>query len=131
MKAESLVVRNVRVAGGEHPTDIVVVDGRIAELAPSGRDAVPDQGLSVGVPVEDGGGALALPGLIDAHAHLDKTLRGAPWVPHSAGPALADRIANGQARREELDLPSPVSVPNLLRVMVRQGTTAVRAHTDV
>jgi cytosine deaminase len=127
MKAESLVVRNVRVSGGEHPTDIVVADGRIAALGPSGQVPLPGPG----VPVEDGAGALAIPGLIDAHAHLDKTLWGTPWVPHSAGPALADRIANGQTRREELGLPSPATVRALLHEMVRQGTTAVRTHTDV
>ena len=54
----------VRPAGGEL-TSVLVRDGRIQALG----GAAPE-----GVPVVDGGGALLLPGLIDAHAHLDKTM---------------------------------------------------------
>ncbi|KAG0923687.1 hypothetical protein G6F65_016556 [Rhizopus arrhizus] len=58
----------VRPAGGEL-TSVLVRDGRIQALG----GAAP-----AGVPVVDGGGALLLPGLIDAHAHLDKTMYGMP-----------------------------------------------------
>ena len=41
---------------------------------------------------------LVIPGLVEAHCHVDKTLFGRPWVPHSAGPALGDRIDNERRR---------------------------------
>lgn len=44
----------------------------------------------------DGGGRLLLPGLVDGHAHIDKTLWGQPWHPHQAGPAAIDRDPAGQ-----------------------------------
>ena len=44
--------------------DLTFADGRIATIAPSGQ---PNHGLW------DLGGALALPGLVEPHAHLDKT----------------------------------------------------------
>ncbi|WP_265521766.1 N-acyl-D-amino-acid deacylase family protein, partial [Oerskovia flava] len=47
------------------PLDLVVADGRIAEIAPSGGStAIPD-----GADVLDADGRLALPGFVDAHVH--------------------------------------------------------------
>ncbi len=67
------------------------------------RGGVIDQlgsGLDPGsADVFDVAGKLVLPGLVDAHCHLDKTLYGAPWEPHSAGDSLAERIANDRGRR--------------------------------
>ena len=74
---------------------------------------------------------LVLPGLVEAHCHLDKTLYGGSWVPHSAGDALADRIANERRRRGELGLPDVDRVTALLERMVAAGTSYVRSHTDV
>lgn len=133
MPVETLLLRNIRIAGAEHPTDLLIEDGRIASATPAGAL---DHGPGAlepapGAVVEDGRGALVLPGLIDAHCHLDKTLWGRPWVPHSAGPALQDRIANGEARRAEFGLPSSEGMRALLAQMALHGTTAVRTHTDV
>jgi cytosine/creatinine deaminase len=44
------------------------------------------------VPILDIAGDLVLPGLVDGHMHLDKTLIGLPWMPHAAGPARMSRI---------------------------------------
>src|SRR5215218_2292539 len=76
-------------------------------------------------------GRMLLPGLVDAHCHLDKTLYGGPWVPHSAGDSLEDRIANDRNRRAELGIPSVDRIAALLERMVASGTTHVRSHTDV
>jgi cytosine deaminase len=122
--AASLLLQQVRLPGSTAPTDLLVRDGRIAELG--SRIAAPD-----GVPVEDGGERLLLPGLIDAHCHVDKTLWGSAWVPHSAGPRLVDRIANEQDRRAEFGLPNAANTEALLRHMAAVGTTRVRTHTDV
>ncbi|MFJ4208826.1 amidohydrolase [Paenarthrobacter sp. NPDC089675] len=126
MKSHTLLVSQVRVPDGLVEMDLLIRDGRIADLGPAGTLAVP-----AGTAVEDGAGALALPGMVDAHCHVDKTLWGSSWVPHSAGPALADRIANGERGRTELGLPSREGVHALLRQMAATGTTLARTHTDV
>ena len=117
-----LLLRRCRPWGRE-PADILVRDGVIAAMAPD-----LDAG---GAEVIDVGDQLVLPGLIDAHCHLDKTLFGGPWVPHSAGDPLAERIATERRRRGELGLPNADHVAALLTRMVAAGTTHVRSHTDV
>ncbi|MER6507993.1 dihydroorotase [Nonomuraea sp. NPDC048881] len=57
-----MIIKNVRILGGE-PVDLRIADGRIAEIG-AGLDAGP------GGETVDGGGAIALPGLVDLHTHL-------------------------------------------------------------
>ena len=91
---ERLLLRNVRPMGGP-AVDLLVDGGRIAE---TGDGLAASQGATVA----DGRGQLALPGLVDAHAHLDKTLWGLPWRPHTARDGLAALIENEHRGREEL-----------------------------
>lgn len=120
-----LLLREVRLASQPTQTvDVLVRDGAIAAVA---------RGLSApdGVPVEDARGLLVVPGLIDAHCHVDKTLWGGPWVPHTAGARLVDRIAHERTQRAALGLPSADNATALLRHMATLGTARVRTHTDV
>lgn len=119
------LIERVRLAHEAPPVDLLVQDGRIAQIRPAG---VIDAAAAVR---EDGAGALALPGMVDAHCHVDKTLWNRSWVPHSAGPVLEDRIANGERGRAELGLPSRDGVHALLGQMAATGTTLARTHTDV
>jgi cytosine/creatinine deaminase len=105
------------------PADVLARDGVIARIEP-GIDAP-------GAEVFDIAGRLVLPGLVDAHCHLDKTLYGQAWEPHTAGDALADRIGNERRRRGELGLPNVANAAALLERMVTAGTSYVRTHTDV
>jgi len=118
-----LMLRGGRPWGHDGARDILVRDGAIAELAPGCHPG--------GAEVIDVAGRLVLPGLVDAHTHLDKTLFGGPWVPHSAGDDLADRIANDRRRRGELGIPDPDRIVALLERMVVSGTAYVRSHTDI
>lgn len=120
-----LFLRQVRLA--DQPTQTVDVLVRGGVIAAVGAHLPAPDGMAV----EDGAGRLVVPGLIDAHCHVDKTLWGAEWVPHSAGPALVDRIANERERRDEFALPSADNAAALLRHMATLGTTRVRTHTDV
>ncbi len=119
----ALLLRGGRPWGYDGVADVLVRDGEITRIEPD--VTVSD------LEVIDIDGRLVLPGLVDAHCHLDKTLYGGPWVPHSAGDALADRIANDHTRRAELGLPNVEHVAALLERMVVSGTSYVRTHTDV
>lgn len=119
----SLLLRNVRLPGAG-TVDIAIEDGRIASIGPA--LAVPP-----GTPTLDGAGDLALPGLVDGHAHLDKTLWGTPWHPHQAGPSIAERIANERRVLAALDLSPQQQSARLLAHLVARGTTHVRTHVDI
>lgn len=119
---ELLVLRGARPWGFGSVADVLVEDGRIAEIG-----TIPDHGADA----VDVTGCLLLPGLVEAHCHLDKTLSGLPWVPHSAGDRLTERIRNDRAVRGEFGLPRPEAVRSLLVRMVASGTSYVRTHTDV
>jgi cytosine deaminase len=118
-----VLLRGGRPWGRDAPADLLIRDGRIARVGP-GLDAP-------GARVIDLDGRLLLPGLVEAHCHLDKTLYGGPWVPHSAEDTLAGRIGNDLARRAELGVPSVERIRALLATMASFGTTHVRSHTDI
>ncbi len=116
-----LIIRNLRPLGGA-ATDIEIRAGRIAAI---GRIA------QTNAPVEDAGGAIAIPALVEAHTHMDKTLWGLPWRPHQAGPRLIDKIENERAyRRDNAFDPAPASRTQALRQLAL-GATAIRSHVDV
>jgi len=123
---ERLLLRKVRPMGGP-ALDLLVDGGRIAEMGDGLR-------APAGAAVVDGRGQLALPGLVDAHAHLDKTLWGLPWRPHTAGDGLAALIENEHRGRAELAA-AGVTVAeragNLLGAYVAAGTSHLRSHVDV
>ena len=118
-----LLLHGGRAWGHPGEVDILIRDGIIERVAP-GIDAGGAERVDIT-------GRLVLPGLVDAHAHIDKTLYGGPWTPHSATDTLADRIGNERRRRFELGLPRPKSMTALLEQMVISGTTHVRTHTDI
>ena len=121
MSDGATLLANVRLADGS-AADIRMAGGVIEEIGP-GLDAA-------GAGCLDGGGLLALPGMIDGHVHLDKTLTGLPWMPHPAGPDRASRIATERGLRAGLPPPAE-RASNLVRQAVALGTTAFRSHADI
>src|SRR4051812_49556103 len=97
-----LVVTGGRVVGHREPCDVGVTGGVVEAVLPTGTAEAPEY--------VDATGCLVLPGLVEAHCHLDKTLFGRPWVPHLAEDTLAARIAHDRGRRGELGLPDPVAM---------------------
>ncbi|GAW36888.1 N-isopropylammelide isopropyl amidohydrolase [Roseovarius sp. A-2] len=118
-----LLVKNVRIQDGD-PADILIRDGTIAEIAPD-LDAP-------GVPVEDGMGLIALPGLVDAHTHLDKSLLGWPWYKNDVGGAsLMAMIENERDMKQRLGLdPHVQSMRHALKT-ASYGATLIRSHVDI
>ncbi|PBC75463.1 hypothetical protein BX265_0120 [Streptomyces sp. TLI_235] len=76
------VFRGVRPFGAGAPVELIAVDGLLADRVPA----------DVPVEVVDGGGRIALPTLVDAHIHPDKTAWGEPWYSHRPTDALPEYV---------------------------------------
>jgi cytosine deaminase len=121
---QALVIRSVRTPNGEL-SDIRVAGGRIAGIFPAGSPLPPEG------EVIDGAGRLALPALVEAHCHFDKTLWGQPWRPNSAGPTLRDYIDNERRILRTLDVPIAKRAGKLIEHCIAKGSLHFRCHIDV
>ena len=119
----SLLLADVRPWGGD-PVDLVIADGLITDITTAGTAT--DQEVRV-----DGRGLLALPGFVNAHAHVDKSWWGQPWVSYGGQPTTQGRIAHERAERDKYEIPSIAGATAVLREFLRHGTTATRTHIDV
>ncbi|NYE74018.1 amidohydrolase [Microlunatus parietis] len=119
-------VSNVRPWGRE-AVDLVIEDNLIAEVRPAGGPATTDESGEV----IDGGGLVALPGFVNAHAHVDKSWWGMPWVSSGGEGGTQGRIAHERAERDKLGIPSADAATAVLGEFLRHGTTATRTHVDV
>jgi len=111
---------NCRLANGR-VVDIGIADGKIAIV---GEGAAPASSNSA--PALDIGGDLVLPGLVDGHMHLDKTLTGLPWMGHAAGPTRMSRIETDKTILPYLPLSTEERAGNLIRECVARGTCHLR-----
>lgn len=117
-----LLIRNIRPMGGDQ-VDLLIRAGRIAHIAPGIK--------APGLPIEDGNGAIAVPGLVDAHTHLDKTFIGMGWYENAVGVDLRAMIDNERLERRRLNHdPHRQSMRHAL-ALVGNGTTHIRSHVDV
>jgi cytosine deaminase len=117
-----LLLRNVRPMAGVN-CDVLIKDGKIAGF---GRFE-PEPGMAV----EDGGGAIAVPGLIDAHTHLDKTTWGMPWHVNNRAAILRERIDFERENRLELGMdPHRQSMRHAIG-LAANGGTHIRSHVDI
>ncbi|MDH6592772.1 cytosine deaminase [Variovorax sp. TBS-050B] len=124
--SHSLLLRRVRPFGRApgSPVDLLVRDGRIAQIGP-------DLAAPADTPVEEGGGALLLPGLVESHTHLDKTLWGMDWYRNEVGPQLTDRIENERAFRHASGHDARAQSLALAKAFLALGTTRLRTHVDI
>ncbi|WP_030461882.1 amidohydrolase [Kitasatospora sp. NRRL B-11411] len=113
--------RQVRPFGGP-VTDLVAVDGVLAAELPPG--AHPSSVL-------EGGGRIALPTLVDAHIHPDKTSWGEPWYSRRPAHSLPEYVVGDVELYEHQRAPIGERAHRLLAHAVTRGTRAVRAHVDV
>ena len=106
-------------------SDVSIRDGRIQRMA-NGLDEPEAKIL-------DCTGLLLVPGLVNAHAHLDKTMWGAEDYENGIAnaPQLSDLVENERAMRRAGVIEVRRSAPLLLGRMIALGTTALRTHIDV
>jgi len=119
------LLTHCRLADGRL-VDVGIAGGRIATI---GEDNAPS--LSNRVPILDIGGDLVLPGLVDGHMHLDKTLMGLPWLPHMAGPTRMSRIETDKRVLPHLPVSTEERAGNLIEACVARGTAHLRTHVDI
>lgn len=117
------LLTNVRPMGGES-LDILTQGGKIIAIGEALDE--PDDALVI-----DGNGRLLFPGLIDAHAHMDKTLLGLGWYRNEVGPRLIDKIENERAVRREKNLDSHIQSSRQARLAIAAGTTHIRTFVDI
>jgi cytosine deaminase len=110
---------------GGRRVDVRLADGTIAAISDAGGTPA-----SVGERI-DLAGALLLPGLIDGHIHLDKTLVGLHFQPHRPGASVTDRIRIEKELRRSLTVPVEVRATRLVEQVVSYGTVALRTHVDI
>lgn len=117
-----LLLRNVRPMAGA-PCDMLIKNGKIAGFGKF--EAEP------GMPVEDGGNAIVVPGLIDAHTHLDKTTWGMPWHVNNRAAILRERIDFEREHRLEIGIdPHRQSMRHAVG-LAAHGATHIRSHVDI
>ena len=108
-------------------TSCLLADGRVVDIGlAGGKIAVVGEGaasLSNSAPALDMRGDLVLPGLVDGHMHLDKTLTGLPWMGHAAGPTRMSRIETDKTILPHLPVSTEERAGNLIRECVAHGTT--------
>ena len=118
-----LLLKNVRPMGGA-ATDVLISAGKIARSSAG-------QSAPAGVAVEDGRGEILLPGLVEAHTHLDKSLWGLPWYTNDVGPRLLDKIDNERLNKRRLNMdPFTQSARQTVQSSL-MGSTHIRSHVDV
>lgn len=117
-----LLLRNVRPMAGE-TCDILIENGEISGF---GRFE-PKPGMAV----EDGGNSIVIPGLIDAHTHLDKTTWGMPWHVNNRAAILRERIDFERENRSEIGIdPHRQSMRHAIG-LAAHGATHIRSHVDI
>ena len=118
-----ILIRNCRPMGGA-PADIHIADGRIRAIGP-------DLAAKTAA-VEDAGGRIAFPGLVEAHTHLDKSLIGWPWHENTVGGAsLMAMIDNERETKKRLGLDPHVQSMRHALQTVAYGATLIRSHVDI
>ena len=122
---QSYLLQKVRPLGGS-TVDLLLVDGYIAQIAPT---IAADEAVKR----LDGQHQLLLPGLVNAHAHIDKNLLGHPWHKNQTPEPrrIRDFVDNERRLRRELGLSTRTQSAREVRAALAAGVTHIRTHVDV
>jgi len=114
-----LLIRNVRPMGGA-VVDLCIHNGRFAPY----RDGQT-------MPEIDATGFIALPGFVEAHTHIDKTLIGMDWYVNQVGPTRNDRILADRKAKRELGIDARRQSARQIEQTLKYGVLAIRSHVDI
>ena len=113
-----ILIRNARPMGGE-PTDLVIRNGRFSATGDRPAQEI------------DATGHIVLPGLVEAHTHLDKTLVGMDWYENRIGPTRNDRILADRRAKRELGIEARRQSARQIMQTLTYGVLSIRSHVDV
>lgn len=117
------LIRNVRLRGREGTFDVAIEGERISAVEPA-IEASPEAEY-------DGGGNLLLPGLVNAHQHLDKCMLGSVMRPNRSQ-TLQEAIYITWDHKRSYTVEEIVArATPVVEEAVRYGTTAMRGFADV
>lgn len=116
---EDILIRNARPMGAA-PVDLLIRGGRFS-AAGGGRPAREI----------DAAGFIALPGLVEAHTHLDKTLIGMDWFENRIGPTRDHRILADRKAKRELGIDARRQSARQIFQTLKLGVLHIRSHVDV
>lgn len=120
------VLLNGRIDGAD-ASDIVISDGTIAEITPTGSAAAHPGDERI-----DLGGQLVLPGFVDGHSHGDKSLWGEPWVRRESVDITMDQMFEDTLQQWSLPQSSiKERARRFLEKSIAAGSTTIRAYADV
>lgn len=116
------LIRNAKVLGRTRLVDISIQDGLV--------EAVGSVTPATAAREVDAGGRIVLPGLVDAHMHLDKAWLGSRVVNRTG---TYDEAARVMALEKQAFTPEDIvaRAVHVIRLAVARGTTAIRSHVDV
>jgi len=115
-----LIFKNVRCADDASLTDVLIKDGKIMQIEPNSNAAA--------MRIIDAKGKVLLPGFIESHLHLEKAL--ADKAPNLSG-TLQEAIAVTAKLKPTFTLEDILErARRALRMLVKNGTTWVRAHAE-
>lgn len=114
-----ILIRNARPMGGG-TVDLLIRDGRFA----------PSHGEQPALEI-DATGYIALPGLVEAHTHLDKTLIGMDWYENRVGPTRNHRILADREAKRELGIDARRQSARQVLQTLSYGVLHIRSHVDV
>ena len=121
----NLLIKNVRPLGKD-TVDVLIEGGLIQKLEPAITPPHPE------TPVIEGHKHLLLPGLVNAHAHIDKTLLGLPWHKNQVpGPRIRDFVDFEREFRQEKNLSAEAQAAKQVEASIALGITHIRSHVDI
>ncbi|MEM8857923.1 MAG: amidohydrolase, partial [Chloroflexota bacterium] len=125
--SEILLVKNVRPLGAA-TTDILVEDGIIRQMSPDLELSNSDGNTTV----IDGKNQMVFPGLVNAHAHIDKNLIGQPWHRNALpGATIRDLVDYERKIQSEQNLSTRTQSNLDVEASIAAGTTHIRTHVDI
>ncbi|MFK7805735.1 MAG: amidohydrolase [Anaerolineae bacterium] len=121
----TLLVKNVRPMGG-NTTNVYIENGKIIAMSPTAGN-----GLD-GMDTIDGRNQMILPGLVNAHAHIDKNLIGQPWHRNQLpGATIRDLVDYERKIQLEQGLSTRTQSKLDVEASIAAGTTHIRTHVDI
>lgn len=117
-----LIIRRANVLGQEELVDIGIKDGIIRAIKPTFTNPSANE--------IDAAGRFVSPGLIEQHAHLDKSLT-RHWA-SEPGVTLDDQIRQGREFKSKMTVEDIVQrASTVIKKYVANGTTAIRTCVEV